>query len=123
MPHLPLLSFASSGQVNIPFIVIVDIIKGELDELSNKLEKGLLDIDVVASEEAISIKKYLSSARRMKKAIDAKLSTIDEIRELSKTSKKVIAIGEIGLDYYWENTSEIKEKQKIMFKEQISLAN
>ena len=28
------------------------------------------------------------------------ISTIDEIRSLAKTSKKVIAIGEIGLDYY-----------------------
>ncbi len=56
----------------------IDIIKGELDELSNKLEKGLLDIDAATSEEAISIKKYLSSARRMKNTIDAKLSTINE---------------------------------------------
>ena len=52
-----------------------------------------------------------------------KPSTIDEIRELAKSSKKVVAIGEIGLDYYWENAPEIKEKQKIMFKEQIELAN
>ena len=52
-----------------------------------------------------------------------KASTIDEIRNLALSSKKVIAIGEIGLDYYWENAPEIKEKQKIMFKEQISLAN
>ena len=49
--------------------------------------------------------------------------TIDEIRSLAKSSKKVIAIGEIGLDYYWENSPEVKEKQKIMFNEQIELAN
>ncbi|MBQ9265545.1 MAG: TatD family hydrolase [Bacilli bacterium] len=54
---------------------------------------------------------------------EGKTSTIDEIRSLAKTSKKVISIGEIGLDYYWENAPEIKEKQKIMFKEQIELAN
>ncbi len=51
------------------------------------------------------------------------LGTIEEIRSLAKSSKKVIAIGEIGLDYYWEKAPEIKEKQKIMFKEQIELAN
>lgn len=49
--------------------------------------------------------------------------TIDEIRSLAKSSKKVIAIGEIGLDYYWENSPEVKEKQKTMFNEQIELAN
>ena len=35
--------------------------------------------------------------------------------------KKVVAIGEIGLDYYWNK--ENKELQKDMFKKQIELAN
>ena len=50
-------------------------------------------------------------------------ATIDSLRELAKSSKKVIAIGEIGLDFYWENEPEIKEKQIKMFNEQIDLAN
>ncbi len=36
-------------------------------------------------------------------------------------NKKIVAVGEIGLDYYWNK--ENKEIQKQMFKKQIELAN
>ena len=45
---------------------------------------------------------------------------IQEIEELAK-NKKVVAIGEIGLDYHWEKDK--KELQKYAFLEQIKLAN
>jgi TatD DNase family protein len=45
---------------------------------------------------------------------------LDEIREFSK-SPKVVAIGEIGLDYYWDKT--YVENQKEIFIKQIELAN
>lgn len=44
-----------------------------------------------------------------------------EIKDLAKSNKKVLAIGEIGLDYYWN--VENKELQKKAFIEQIKLAN
>lgn len=44
-----------------------------------------------------------------------------EIKDLLKKSKKICAIGEIGLDYYW-NTDN-KEIQKKAFIEQIKIAN
>jgi len=46
--------------------------------------------------------------------------SILEIKEIAKNSK-VVAIGEIGLDYYWNK--ENKELQKEMFIKQIELAN
>ena len=45
---------------------------------------------------------------------------LNEIKELSK-HKKCVAIGEIGLDYYW--VKDNKEEQKRIFTEQIILAN
>lgn len=46
---------------------------------------------------------------------------LSEIKDLAKSNKKVLAIGEIGLDYYWN--VENKEIQKKVFIEQIKLAN
>ena len=45
---------------------------------------------------------------------------INEIREIAQ-NKKVVGIGEIGLDYYWNK--ENKKMQQLAFKEQIQLAN
>ncbi len=46
--------------------------------------------------------------------------TVNEIRTLVK-HKKCVAIGEIGLDYYW--VSDNKEQQKELFSQQLDLAN
>lgn len=46
--------------------------------------------------------------------------TVNEIRTLVK-HKKCVAIGEIGLDYYW--VSDNKEQQKELFSQQLELAN
>lgn len=45
---------------------------------------------------------------------------IEQLRQLSQ-HKKVVAIGEIGLDYYYDNSP--RELQKMWFIEQIKLAN
>lgn len=46
---------------------------------------------------------------------------LEEIKQLAKNNKKVVAVGEIGLDYYWNK--ENKEIQKEAFIKQIELAN
>ena len=46
-------------------------------------------------------------------------SNIEFVKQLAK-EKKVVAIGEIGLDYHWDNDRQL---QKRFFKEQINLAN
>lgn len=45
---------------------------------------------------------------------------LDDIREFAK-NKKVVSIGEIGLDYYWDKS--FVDKQKDIFIKQVKLAN
>lgn len=54
---------------------------------------------------------------------DVEKCTVDEIEKIYNeyNNGKIVAIGEIGLDYYW--VKDNKEKQKALFIEQIDLAN
>ena len=47
-------------------------------------------------------------------------SDLEELEKVIKTNKKVLAVGEIGLDYHWDKDN--KEEQKKLFKKQIDLA-
>ncbi len=53
--------------------------------------------------------------------IDEDLNELDKIIEENKDNKKFIAIGEIGLDYYW--TKDTKEKQQEILRHQLELAD
>jgi TatD DNase family protein len=46
---------------------------------------------------------------------------VEKIGEMAQTGKKIVAIGEIGLDYHYEGGS--REKQLALFEKQLSLAN
>lgn len=46
---------------------------------------------------------------------------LNNIKDLYEEGEKIVAVGEIGLDYYWN--TENKEIQKEAFKRQIELAN
>lgn len=48
---------------------------------------------------------------------------IEELKKLAKDNRKVVGIGEIGLDYYWKTSPEERNKQKLWFTKQINLAN
>jgi len=53
-------------------------------------------------------------------AIDMTPDDLDWIEELAKTHPKVVALGEMGLDYHWDKSP--KEVQHRVFREQIRLA-
>ena len=53
-------------------------------------------------------------------ANDIEESDYLKLEEIIKSNKKIVAIGEIGLDYHWNK--ENKDKQRHVFRKQLSLA-
>src|SRR5574344_723573 len=105
----------------------------KLDEYINNANKlGITNFlcvgwDVESSKKAIEIAHKYNSVYAAVAVMPTEWKqynkdTIPELRELAKDSK-VVAIGEIGLDYYWEKTDEMKAIQKEMLIAEITLAN
>ena len=87
----------------------------------------VVGFDLKSSEEAVQISHSLSNCyaavgihpsdvKKMKQG------DIEKLQLLAKDSK-VIAIGEIGLDYFWDKDEVIKEQQREFFIKQIAFAN
>ena len=87
----------------------------------------VVGFDKTSSEDALNISNRIDSCYAavgihpsdVKKMKDGDL---EAIKELAK-NKKVIAIGEIGLDYYWDKDEDIKAQQREYFIKQINIAN
>lgn len=99
-----------------------------IDEIVKTIkDKGIIDVincgdGINTSKEVIEInKKYdiLKPAVGIHPENISDNSKIDELEELIK-SNKIYAVGEIGLDYYWNK--ENKEEQKDLFIKQLDLA-
>lgn len=105
---------------------------GDREELLNKL--GTLNIGAVVN--VASDYKSLSSCRKLALEYpfvystsgihpsDIKGLSDDVFKEIEEYAKdeKCVAIGEIGLDYYWEKDTECRQEQKRWFKAQLDLA-
>lgn len=48
------------------------------------------------------------------------VSTLEALKEMS-THRKCVAIGEIGLDFYWEKEPSVQDLQRLWFKKQLEL--
>jgi TatD DNase family protein len=49
-------------------------------------------------------------------------SSIENLRNLATSADKIVAIGEIGLDYYWVKDSDARAWQREVLKQQLELA-
>lgn len=56
----------------------IERITEQIQELSSGLERGLLDVDAAASEQAVYVKQMLSRARRARSKIQARYNMLDE---------------------------------------------
>lgn len=93
-------------------------------------ESGILGVincgtDIEESKNSIALSEnydfmYCAVGFHPEEISKANENYLEEIRELSM-HKKCVAIGEIGLDYYW--VKDNKEEQKRIFTEQVILAN
>ena len=72
--------------------------KKEIEELTQKLDKGLLDIDTSASERAIELKRELTPQKRMRSKLHNKIALLDE-----------------NLNYTFSETTESFEQLKQFF--------
>lgn len=97
--------------------------------LFNMKEKGVCGIihaatDIVSSEKGIEYAEkypnFYTSIGIHPECVEKLEDDYIERLEKSAQNKKVVAIGEIGLDYYW--TKETKEKQLEVFENQLILA-
>jgi len=98
--------------------------------LDSFTESGILGVincgtDIEESKNSIALSKeydfmYCAVGFHPEEIHKANENYLEEIRELS-CHKKCVAIGEIGLDYYW--VKDNKEEQKRIFTEQVILAN
>lgn len=47
---------------------------------------------------------------------------LTQLYDMAVSEKKVVAIGEIGLDFYWEKDEKVRQRQEYWYKEQLELA-
>lgn len=97
--------------------VICGISPNDIPENIEEINKQLVELERLICEN-------LSTYEREKKEennVEDVENHIEKSRKSADTNRKIVAIGEIGLDYYWNK--ENKDLQKYAFKSQIELAN
>lgn len=102
------------------------------EEIALLREAGLkavlcIGYDVISSKQAIELAEryeevYAAVGVHPENLEGLTLDCLKEIKELAK-HPKVIAIGEIGLDYHWYKDPEVRKAQHPWFIAQIKLAN
>ena len=110
-----------------------DAFKEDLnDVVTRSKEYGVTNIlvnswDLKSSKLALDISEkydfiYAAIGFHPENIADLDIKDLETIKPLLKHCK-VVAIGEIGLDYYWDKKNETKTKQKDFFIKQIEIAN
>lgn len=109
-----------------------EMFKEDLEELLQKLKEQGVEKIINAGAGLVSSKGAIEVAKRHSNIyctigihpefVDKgdNIVGLKQLYEEYKDTKKIVAIGEIGLDYHY--TKELKEEQKTLFKEQLEFA-
>ena len=99
-----------------------------ISDIRSSGAKNVMEVgsDLSSSEKAIEIAEkydfiYCSVGIHPEFAENSDAASFDKVRELALSSNKVKAIGEIGIDYHYDNCSS-REKQILCFSNQIDIA-
>jgi len=110
--------------------IYYDDFKNDLDEVLKRSRQNFISklicvgVDLKSSKESINLSEkysqiFATAGYHPHESKDAPLNYLTELEKLFK-SKKVIALGEIGLDYYYNHSD--KNTQNKVFIEQLKLA-
>ena len=106
-----------------------DDIEGYIKRAQNEGVNQLLVIgwDVISSQVAIHLAETFPNVYAVVGVhpVDAVKTNLDDLIEIEKmlSHPKVVALGEIGLDYYWIKDAAEREREHTFFIEQINIAN
>ena len=96
-------------------------------EKAGVFEFLVVGFDILSSIDAVNIAKQFKGcfAAVGVHPSDVKKIELKDLKQIEEIAKqdKVIAIGEIGLDYYWDKEEAAKDMQKEFFIKQIEIAN
>ena len=105
---------------------------GDREELIGKLQEQGIACVINVTAEYSHIERSLALAEKYPffySSVGVHPSEVGELNEDNfermkslATTKKVVAIGEIGLDYYWEKDKDKQEEQRVWFRRQLALA-
>ena len=104
--------------------------------MSDKKTRKIKDAKDLSTDELIYFRShakatFMSSGSTVEDSINlisenigSKQDAIEDLETIRSMAshKKVVAIGEIGLDYYWDKEPEVQEQQRYWFKKQMELA-
>ena len=92
-----------------------------IDEVVNQCKKNNVNRIIVNGCDINSNKEVLELVNKYDVIYGAIGFHPTELDDFKISNPKIVAIGEIGLDYYYDNTD--KDKQKEIFKRQLDIAN
>lgn len=102
------------------------------DELLSSMEQNRITkivnvgASIESSKRAVALAKQYEFVYAAIGVHPSDISCLDEagmawLKQMA-AHQKVAAIGEIGLDYYWDKETEVQEQQKVWFRRQLALA-